>query len=257
MNKENVAFDISDDDEKPNGQPNDGYEYLKQVRWEAKQIPDIMTSDLLRNDEEMKERVEPIPQKKKIKKKKKKEKKPYFSLTYCEPPPEGLAPKVEWQEMMVLNFQNLRDMLEEVKKNGNINKDNVKMPHYRDINAWKSFCFPKGDFDKKFVDETKLPLLDYIVSFEEFTITSLIENHINWLIESGFSLHRAHWIYALLVRLEKPLLPETSSKLRELILFCCKERSQIPPNDKTNPLLPSLNILITIIDKYFGQGDKY
>jgi len=186
-------------------------------------------------------------------------KKSYVTITYCEPAPEGLSPLEEWRNNMVLLFQNLREMLQEVKKTGDVDLTTMKLPHFRDRNGWKSFCFPKGDFDTQnpsFIDEKKLPFLNVIFSLDERTVNVLIGYHIDWLINGHFSLHRANWIYAFLAVLEKPLLPDIACKLRDLIVFCCKERSTIPPHQIDHPLLPSLNILTTIIDKFFGQGDK-
>ena len=81
----------------------------------------------------------------------------------------------------------------------------------------------------------------------------LLGYNIRWLEEGGFTSHRGRWLYALLVKLEKPLIPEMCSLLRNLARTCIKLRSQLPSPD--NPSLLQLNLFICLVGRYFDQTD--
>lgn len=63
--------------------------------------------------------------------------------------------------------------------------------------------------------------------------------------------HRAKWLFTLLLRVELPLSPYFGSELYSLALRCAILRSKL--SDIEDPILPHLNILITILEKYFRQ----
>jgi hypothetical protein len=63
--------------------------------------------------------------------------------------------------------------------------------------------------------------------------------------------HRSCWLFALLTRVELPLAPELGSELYSLVMRCATLRSRLTSLE--DPLLPHLNILITLLEKYFGQ----
>jgi len=95
------------------------------------------------------------------------------------------------------------------------------------------------------------PLLSIIVNLDQVTVISVIQHHINWLENKPLTKHSAQWLHSLLALLEKPLDPDTASALRVLLRRASELRAKLTtPQDA---LLPPLNILITIVAKYFGQ----
>lgn len=64
------------------------------------------------------------------------------------------------------------------------------------------------------------------------------------------------WIYALLARIHKPLVPETTALMHTLLHFCFRKRVEIDES-KVGETLPILNILIVILGVYFGQDETY
>ena len=56
---------------------------------------------------------------------------------------------------------------------------------------------------------------------------------------------------------EQPLTPDISSILRDLVLFCSRERRQIAASDSAgkDDNIAALNLFICLVAKYFGQGD--
>ena len=63
--------------------------------------------------------------------------------------------------------------------------------------------------------------------------------------------HRARWLFALLSKVELPLSPELGSELHSLAMRCVILRSRL--DNAENALLPHLNVLITLLEKFFRQ----
>lgn len=97
------------------------------------------------------------------------------------------------------------------------------------------------------------PLLRILLRMEPKHIGANLEYQVEWLKNFGFSHHQGHWIYSLLICLEKPLFPSITSSLRDLVRECVNLRSKIdlPDLNKIN----GLNLIICIIGKYFDQYD--
>lgn len=75
--------------------------------------------------------------------------------------------------------------------------------------------------------------------------------HIRWALAEPMTAHRSKWLYSLLLQVEKPLSPELGSELYSLVLRCATLRSKL--TDIKDDILPHLNILITILERFFGQ----
>lgn len=60
-------------------------------------------------------------------------------------------------------------------------------------------------------------------------------------------------MYALLVKLEKPLKPEMGSLIRNLARICSTIRSKLASPD--DALLSQLNLFICLVGRYFDQTD--
>lgn len=90
-------------------------------------------------------------------------------------------------------------------------------------------------------------------------VDRLVEYHVTWADDLGGFTNielQGPWLYALLARLEKPLHPDIQSTLRNLVLVCTRQRSVLPyPAPREDTLLPTLNLLICLVAKYFDQGD--
>ena len=63
----------------------------------------------------------------------------------------------------------------------------------------------------------------------------------------------ASGLYALSARLERPLHGDMAAVYRGILRRCCEWRSGV--EDRYDPLLPHLNILIVIAGAYFGQDE--
>lgn len=64
---------------------------------------------------------------------------------------------------------------------------------------------------------------------------------------------RAQWLFALLSRLEKPLLPDIAATLRALHRHCAHARNLLGSAEEA--ALPALDVLLAVAGGYFGQDE--
>ncbi|KAM9975892.1 hypothetical protein ACTFIW_013284 [Dictyostelium discoideum] len=93
--------------------------------------------------------------------------------------------------------------------------------------------------------------MDILCRLDHVLTVALVNYHIEWLEKREFTQERSYWLYMLLSLLEKPIDPDTCSNLRSCIRRLSVFRSKI--TNLNDPNLPSINILFTIIAKYFDQ----
>jgi len=68
----------------------------------------------------------------------------------------------------------------------------------------------------------------------------------------SIDLRRARWFYALLTRLQTPVMGDTISTIRSLIKGCINYRLRL---EADNEVVPMITNLVTISRLVFGQGD--
>ena len=109
------------------------------------------------------------------------------------------------------------------------------------------------------------PLTSVISSLKPTTCAALLEHHIEWAEALGGVASRdmAAWIYALLARVEKPLLPDHVSAIRTLAMVCGRQRSSVHADHVAKgddgkgspPFVTALSLLVCIVANYFSQSD--
>ncbi|XP_064606926.1 gem-associated protein 2-like isoform X2 [Liolophura sinensis] len=189
----------------------------------------------------------------------------------CHPPPKGFAPSLSWQKAQAAKFSGVRQSFArhkaKCKMSGEISIRRKKLPHAEDYEAWCRLCFGRlltkmsqqaveavqegEDNQPKFTGTP--PLLSIIVGMDQTSVIRVLEYHINWFEATGFTTEQGRWFYALLASLEKPLRPEACALLRSLARHCATLRATL--DSPADPLLIQLNLLITLITRYFDQGD--
>ncbi|GAB5572812.1 gem-associated protein 2 isoform X1 [Prionailurus iriomotensis] len=150
---------------------------------------------------------------------------------------------------------------------------NVTMPKSEDEEGWKKFCLGErlcaegavgpATSEGPGIDYVQIgfpPLLSIVSRMNQATVTSVLEYLSNWFGERDFtpelyySLKRVgRWLYALLACLEKPLLPEAHSLIRQLARRCSEVRLLV--DSKDDERVPALNLLICLVSRYFDQRD--
>uniref|UniRef100_A0A9J7XJY3 Gem-associated protein 2 n=1 Tax=Cyprinus carpio carpio TaxID=630221 RepID=A0A9J7XJY3_CYPCA len=185
--------------------PRNPQEYLRQVQREASLCPDVVVAQ-----------IDP---------KKLKKQSVNVSITGCLAAPQGFSPSLKWQQQQVSKFSEVRQ---------SVNKHSQH---------WKS----------QFLDDNVVMTLNitltsplYIVSkLNQSTISAVLEYLINWFEERDFVPQLGRWLYALLACLEKPLLPEAHSLIRQLARRCSAVRANLESKDDER--LSALNLMICIV----------
>ncbi|XP_063080111.1 gem-associated protein 2 [Engraulis encrasicolus] len=243
-----LPVEASDSEELDLGEtPRNPQEYLRQVQREASLCPDVVVA-----------KIDP-----------KKLKKPTVnvSFTACQAAPAGFSPSLKWQQKQVSNFSEIRQSVQKhrLQWKGKKLDDNVVMPKMEDEEGWKRFCLgesvyldsldDKADADAglNYVKIGFPPFLSIVSRLNQATISAVLEHLMNWFEEKSFVPQLGRWLYALLACLEKPLLPEAHSLIRQLARRCGSVRVTL--ETKEDDRLSALNLLICLVARYFEQND--
>ncbi|KAJ8411753.1 hypothetical protein AAFF_G00153910 [Aldrovandia affinis] len=97
------------------------------------------------------------------------------------------------------------------------------------------------------------PFLSITSRLNQASVSSVLEYLINWFGEREFVPQLGRWLYALLACLEKPLLPEAHSLIRQLARRCSEVRANL--ETKEDETLSALNLMICLVARYFEQND--
>uniref|UniRef100_A0A673N3S5 Gem-associated protein 2 n=1 Tax=Sinocyclocheilus rhinocerous TaxID=307959 RepID=A0A673N3S5_9TELE len=212
-----------------NEPPRNPQEYLRQVQREASLCPDVVVAQIDPKKLKMKQSVN-------------------VSITGCLAAPQGFSPCLKWQQQQVSKFSE------------------VRQPKMEDEDGWKRFCLGENvclDIQLKEEDKVNLsldyiktgfpPFLSIVSKLNQSTISAVLDYLINWFEERDFVPQLGRWLYALLACLEKPLLPEAHSLIRQLARRCSAVRANLESKDDDR--LSALNLMICIVARYFEQND--
>ena len=279
-----------DKEEEEGGPPQDGMAYLRQVMRERKRVPETVTAE-----------IKPKKQKPDMAGGQKSAGSGGGDLGDLNsrtkvPPPPGCCPGPGWQREQVARFSEVRQRVgrhaELGRRTGEVmmmmimiimmmimtmqvGVGTVKVPDKRNEalwchlvlggRAWAEVCGAREDEEGGSKAKTEVagdePSLNFLLSVPVHVCEAVLEHLVAWLTLTGWRSEAGPWLYSLLVRLEKPLTPDISSVLRDLVLFCSRERRKIAALnvDKTaedrDENIAALNLFICLVAKYFGQGD--
>jgi survival of motor neuron protein-interacting protein 1 len=239
------------------GPPTSAEEYLRQVRWEAKQLPQVVCAklDLHRFEDN---RTKYIPRMGQLKAEEE------LSIT-----PASHRPEPMWMEAFLSDFKEIRAALAASKWRECKNFDQSKVPQSRDGQAWERFCFGrKGDDDSSASlgeeGETQTerqtesgatgnpPLLSVLATLDERRTAGMLRQMVKW-VECAPSLDEPHaqWLFALLCALSTPMDANTAASLRALVRWCYKRRALVTEADSE---VERCNIVLMIAGRFFSQG---
>ncbi|KAE9589304.1 hypothetical protein Lal_00000204 [Lupinus albus] len=251
------------------GAPEDGWEYLRRVRWEANRIPKVKVAKLDRSklNKEQSAYMPKIP-----------------DIPEC---PEHLLPLKQWEDVFLAEFSALRASLSSLegsnnlqsihspnllaKQLGSVMNMDVLLHHF---SADKAMDQPtdltaedkdtaslpqENPASKTSVDQTSsssptLPLLSAILGMDSVVRVSMLLKRVR-LIESEDTITRndCMWLFALCAAVDAPLHADTSAALRGLLRKCASIRATKAELDEE---VVMLNILATISGRYFGQSEN-
>ncbi|CAJ0945945.1 unnamed protein product [Ranitomeya imitator] len=212
------------DDFDPGAPPRTPQEYLRLVQIEAARCPDVVIAQ-----------IDP--------KKLRKKQTVSIALSGCKPAPEGYSPSLRWQQQQVSQFSAVRQGLKKHRSHwkSQPHDSNVLMPSTEDEESWKRYCLGEQLYsdlaaalnrenENLGIDYIKVgfpPLLSIVSRMSQATVTSVLEYLVNWFEERDFTPELGRWLYALLASLEKPLLPEAHSLIRQLARRCSQVRAGV------------------------------
>ncbi|XP_017684911.1 PREDICTED: gem-associated protein 2 isoform X6 [Lepidothrix coronata] len=188
----------------------------------------------------------------------------FSQISGCQPAPEGYSPTLRWQQQQVANFSASLNKHRNHWRSQHLDS-NVIMPKSEDEEGWKKFCLGERihseidalpNNENIGIDYMKVgfpPLLSIVSRMNQATVTSVLEYLISWFGEKKFTPELGRWLYALLACLEKPLLPEAHSLIRQLARRCSEVR--VMEENKNEEQISALNLIICLVSRYFDQRD--
>ncbi|KAH9508088.1 gem (nuclear organelle) associated protein 2 [Bulinus truncatus] len=245
----------SGDDIDLNIPPTSGNEYLRRVRQEAMDCPQIVVADLDTSAFIHQQTV--------------KVSEPGGLL----PVPVSYKAPMSWQRLQVAEFAALRQKLIQYRaliKQKKIDIPAPNLPHANNAESWCKFCFgrmnvkssktpssPKIENSSvepsETLDDGTPPLLRVVAFMSQVQVTNVLEYHVNWMEATGFTSQQGRWFFALLASLQKPLSPEVCAWIRRLSRLCSNIRATL--DSPEDPRLKELNLIICLVSRYFEQRD--
>ncbi|NXL52532.1 GEMI2 protein, partial [Podilymbus podiceps] len=184
-----------------------------------------------------------------------------ISISGCQPAPEGGAPTLKWQQQQVANLGGVRQSLNKRRNHWQSQHldSNVTMPKSEDEEGWKGGCLGERVYseiealwggENLGIDYIKVgfpPLLSIVSRMNQAGGASVLEYLISWFGEKGGTPELGRWLYALLACLEKPLLPEAHSLIRQLARRCSEVR--VLEENKNEEQISALNLIICLVSR--------
>ncbi|RHZ47239.1 hypothetical protein Glove_586g25 [Diversispora epigaea] len=147
--------------------------------------------------------------------------------------------------------------------NDDDNNNNEKSSSYS--KKGKELKKEEQEEDNEEVATMMLPSLNIISRLDQATTISLLSYHTKWL-DTGMTITKSQWIFALLIRIDQLLTSNQMVTLREMCRKCITIRKNLvirkdlmkelfTVDNEDDTTLASLNMIITIIRNYFGQRD--
>ncbi|KAL6875721.1 hypothetical protein ACP4OV_013234 [Aristida adscensionis] len=212
------AFAVYGDPDFESGEPLDGFEYLRRVRWEAKQIPRVKVANIDLNAARM-EQTAYMPEIPDI---------PNFSL--------DLRASKQWEDAFMDQFSETRLVFSELDSSGEPSISGVT----------KVSSKPSSSSEP----QTE-PTLTMVRNMDAVSRAATLRNYID-MVQSLDTLSRTHclWLFALCVAVDTPLDGETCASLRSLLRKCA---TILATKTEMDDEAVMLNILMAISGRYFGQ----
>ncbi|KAI4334744.1 hypothetical protein L6164_013456 [Bauhinia variegata] len=246
------AFLVEGEPDFDSGPPEDGWEYLRRVRWEAAQIPKVKVAKLDRSklNKEQSAYMPKIP-----------------DIAKC---PQHLLPLKQWEDSFLAEFSELRanlSRLDASSATGNLqpvhllttkehllnNHLSLGKPEDKDSIAKPP---PENPSSKTRIDQSSstIPLLSTVLRRESVARVSTLQKRIS-LLEPAETMTRNDclWLFALCATVDTPLDADTCAAVRSLLRKCS---SLLAGKSELDDEVVMLNILATISGRYFGQSEN-
>ncbi|CAA7038150.1 unnamed protein product [Microthlaspi erraticum] len=223
------AFAVDGEPDFDSGEPEDGFEYLRRVRWEAKRVPNVIIAKI--DETKKQEQSVYMPQIPEIHK--------------C---PEHLLPVKEWEDSLLSDFLNLRLALSP-DANESCEDEMMTSPCVEDV---LMEVFSKRLHTE--MDESFGGVVSEIQGMDSVTRVSRLKKRIGLVEkESGLQSSDFKWVVALCAAVDTPLDADTCGCLRALLRKCASLRASEVEDEQ---VIVMANMLITIAGRFFGQMES-
>ncbi|XP_018436540.2 uncharacterized protein LOC108808929 isoform X2 [Raphanus sativus] len=223
------AFEVDGEPDFESGPPEDGFEYLRRVRWEAKRVPNVKVAKIDESKYITKEQSVYMPQIPEIPK--------------C---PEHLLPLKEWEDSLLSDFSHLRLALSQTDNNffGDEIMSSSPSTEYMLMGMFSTRL-------NTVTDESFGVVVSEIQGMDSVTRVSRLKKRICLVEkESGLQDSDCIWVVALCASVDTPLDGDTCACLRALLRKCASVRALEVEDEQ---VIIMANMLITIAGRYFGQ----
>lgn len=166
------------------------------------------------------------------------------------------APPREWCRAKVAEFSLQRSKMERASRSQALK---LRWPSVSDAEKWEELllrqCHRKCvQFAPAFPNHRGTPpALPIVLSLPSKKVNGLIPYVIEWAECDGFNRELREWIFALLLIVEKPLLPDVCAALRGLANLCKALRNSLDIERENE--IRELSWFVAIVGDYFGQTD--
>ncbi|KAK6049916.1 hypothetical protein COOONC_12579 [Cooperia oncophora] len=165
------------------------------------------------------------------------------------------APKPEWRKAKVAEFSLMRSRMESAPRKSALR---IHWPH-PDADQWEELllrhCHPKCvHFSPAFPHHQGTPpAVPVVLSISQATVNAILPYAVEWAECGEFTRALREWIFAFLLIVQKPLLPDVCAAIRDLAKLCRNLRSSVDIERKDE--IRELSWFIAVVSEYFGQTD--
>ncbi|KAF9409024.1 gem (nuclear organelle) associated protein 2 [Podila epigama] len=98
-----------------------------------------------------------------------------------------------------------------------------------------------------------VPTPQFLLRLNQGHLMILLRYHLRWIAEDNITVEQGRWLYALLMKLDPLVESDQVAALRNLAKKCSRIRKRL--NADSGNQLAMVNMIITIVNQQFGQGD--
>lgn len=163
---------------------------------------------------------------------------------------DDYQPSEEWITCLLSKFSDIRIDILYWSENIYLLNNLPYLPHVNDLEQWNLFIFGNNNYSGNY------PKLSILIQFDQLLTSKLLSHLINKLDNDIKLLNRhfALWLFGILALVDKPVVPDNSALINNLLRKCKKERENVV--DYNSEELGYLNILIVICEIYFVQSSE-
>ncbi|KAJ3119048.1 gem (nuclear organelle) associated protein 2 [Phlyctochytrium bullatum] len=118
-----------------------------------------------------------------------------------------------------------------------------------------------GEVGSGYDADEPAPLLNITTAMSHEATMRVLQYHLNWLKGDELTAFQAQWLFALLARVETPLVFEDNYVLRELCRKCQSIRAErlrkggVVGTGDADPTVMGVRVVVTIVAGCYGQKD--